>query len=446
VSGAGADFRVGVVEGLLVGEEYALSNGETHYGTVDGDVSRFNAFPEAGQSATVTLSQASDDVDLEVWLLSGRGPELVCASATAGSGDEQCAVAGGGVTPGAYLEIRVSGANTLGGAGFLVRFEASWAPEGMPAAPVTVAVGEPRGGAVDGTASYYQAAATPGETYGVRVRNPTADVALRVYGDASFAGVPLCTSSTAGDEVCYAAATGTTLYVLVDGAGHATGAQYELEVVPPGEGAPGSPVALTLGASRASFVGAGSSYYEVAVSAGTRYAIEASASGLDATLRVFGDATFSGEAICVSAAVDPNGRFCVVEATGTALGITVGGAGEPAQLDLLARPLVFGEQPQWAKWWVVDGPSLFLAVPDVDPLMAYAVSVWFLDGSPGQPFVVSADPIFATLAPEAASCADDWCGLTYDPSGTEFYLRIPTFAVVAGTEVGVEVYGYVPGP
>jgi hypothetical protein len=72
--------------------------------------------------------------------------------------------------------------------------------------------------------------------------------------------------------------------------------------------------------------------------------------------------------------------------------------------------------------------------------------VWFLDGSPGQPFVVSADPIFATLAPEAASCADDWCGLTYDPSGTEFYLRIPTFAVVAGTEVGVEVYGYVPGP
>jgi hypothetical protein len=116
----------------------------------------------------------------------------------------------------------------------------------------------------------------------------------------------------------------------VNGAGLAAGAAHELEVLAGGEGSPLAPVTLSEGVARDCWIGLGTSLYQLPATPGTAYAVDATAIGGDLTVRGYGDSSFSGAPLCASQACAPESRFCVVQATGSALHVTVGEAPGPA--------------------------------------------------------------------------------------------------------------------
>ncbi len=104
--------------------------------------------------------------------------------------------------------------------------------EGTIAVPQTVIVDTPYSGGVDTTVSYYVATVTAGQPYAISVRGMSDNVNLYVYDNDSTYSTWVCRPWIGGttDEVCTVIATGTEMYILVNGIYTSAGATYTLDV------------------------------------------------------------------------------------------------------------------------------------------------------------------------------------------------------------------------
>ncbi|MCK4707937.1 MAG: hypothetical protein KAU21_04910, partial [Gammaproteobacteria bacterium] len=250
--GVGATFELDVVTAAApaalvaegsVASPVALAFGTAdlpHAATVDTTMSYYEVTGlTSGDSYDVIASGMSDDVDLYVYLSDSSYGSDDCASA--GLGDETCTVTATGTS----MWIAISGQFTGGvGATFELDVVTAAPPialvaEGSDASPVALAFGTadlPRAATVDTTMSYYEVTGlTMGTSYTASVTGVSDDVDLYVYLTDSSYGASTwdCRPYSIGtvDEACTGmVATGTSMWVAVDGLYSQGGASFTLDV------------------------------------------------------------------------------------------------------------------------------------------------------------------------------------------------------------------------
>jgi hypothetical protein len=203
----------------------------------------------ASASYAITLSGMTDDVDLYYYDTDSNYTTASCKPLYGRKTTETCATATLSSSTTIYLAVK--GNYTTAGADYslLVKqpsmAESSSPPaadQGSVGAPVPISTGvlntatvDDSTGGANGGYSYYVASVTAGQQYGVALSSLDDNLALDVFdADSSFT-TAVCSSDQSGmtSEGCTLTASGSSLYIRVDGSGTTDGDVYGLSVVQP---------------------------------------------------------------------------------------------------------------------------------------------------------------------------------------------------------------------
>lgn len=322
--GTGTGGSTGISDGtqssptdITVSTAYATSvdSGNSYYvvsGLTPGNYYAIHAY---GITADIAL-YAYDDSSFSLEM---------CSSDRPGTLDEACSTV---PDPNGNIYIRVSGANSGGGASFSLKVMPATVNQGAASTPLDITAVPSLQGIALASSYYVITGLTPGQRYTVALGNVLYNPELSVYQHKAF-DYPVCTSTNtawAGESCDVAANFEGKLYIKVTVNNSSNlnqmGAYYTItRTQAPGsefifEGYSDAPVDLTGKLPYAGQINRRESYYTISgLTPGTKYEIRMNYPSADNQLRVFPDGAYSGPLCSASYYFSlPTRKSCVATA------------------------------------------------------------------------------------------------------------------------------------
>jgi hypothetical protein len=302
---------------IAVSTPYATSvdSGDSYYVVSGLTPGNYYAIRAYGATADITL-YGYDDSSFSF---------ETCSSDRPGTLDEACSTV---PDPNGNIYIRVSGANSGGGADFLLTVMPATVNQGAASTPLDITATPSLQGITLAGSYYVITGLTPGQRYTVALGNVLYNPELKVYQHKAF-DHPVCTSTNAAwaGESCAAAGNFEgKLYIKVTANNGSNlnqmGAYYTISVTQaPGtelifEGYSDAPIDLTGKLPYTGQINRRESYYTISgLTPGTKYEIRMDYPSADNQLSVFPDEAYSGPLCSASYYFSsPTRKSCVATA------------------------------------------------------------------------------------------------------------------------------------
>lgn len=183
-----------------------------------------------GTDYIISLTGLSGDADLRVFDNDSSFATAACSSLTNGTNNESCGVTASATT----MYIMVENFTSPSTSYTLSLSINTNVNEGLVATPQAIALAAmPYSGTVLTGESYYAVTGlTIGTDYAVALTGLLENANLYVYDIDSTFTTSVCssTNTSTSDDVCTVTASGTTMYIMVDGSLSGTGTSYNLDV------------------------------------------------------------------------------------------------------------------------------------------------------------------------------------------------------------------------